>query len=196
MSRYTEKGKYSRLGSIYHNMKTRCTNPNYDKYQYYGGKGISVCDDWFNSYEAFEEWAINNGYRDNLTLERIDINGNYCPSNCIWATRKEQANNRSSNHYLTYNGKTQTIQEWSEQTGITYNTISRRIKNGWSVKRTLTTPVDDRFRAVMITHNGKTQSCRQWSHELGLSNNAVRNRIMRGWTTEQAVTLPAGGHPI
>lgn len=100
MGRYKTKSEYSRLGSIYHNMKTRCTNPNYDKYKYYGGKGISICGEWMNSYDAFEQWAIDNGYADGLTLERIDVNGNYCPENCTWVTRKEQANNRTTNHFL------------------------------------------------------------------------------------------------
>ena len=192
MSRYKEDGKYTRLGRIYHNMKTRCTNPNYDKYQYYGGKGISICDEWMKSYKVFEEWAITHGYNDDLTLDRIDTDGNYTPQNCRWVSRKDQANNRTSNHYITYNGETKTLQAWANQYGITSNTLYRRIRDGWPLNKAIETPSDDRFRPVMITHNGKTQSCRAWSLELGLTDNAVRNRIMRGWTEEQAVTTPAG----
>lgn len=194
MSRYNGSN-YTRLRRIYHNMKTRCTNPNYDKYQYYGGKGVSICDEWMNSYKLFEEWANKNGYSDELTLERIDVNGDYCPENCKWVTRKEQANNRTSNHFITYNGKTKTLQAWADQYGLKANTLDRRIKDGWPLYKALKTPADDRFKPVMITYNGKTQSCRAWSHELGLSDNAVRNRMMRGWSAEQAVTIPAGGKP-
>lgn len=184
-----------RIKNIYDMMVYRCTSPKYDKYNYYGGRGISVCDEWMNSYNAFEEWALNNGYRNDLTIDRIDVNGNYCPENCRWATRKEQANNRSSNHFITYRGKTKTLKAWADEKGLSANTICRRIKDGWSIRRALETPADDRFRPVMITYNGKTQSCSAWSHDLGLSDNAVRNRIMRGWTPEQAVSIPAGGRP-
>ena len=185
-----------RLHSIWKNMKTRCNNSNYDKYQYYGGKGVSVCEEWLGSYDTFKEWAIGNGYTDSLTLERIDVNGNYCPDNCKWVTRKEQANNRTTNHFLTYNGETKTAQAWADQTGLDICTILRRIKTGWSIEKALSTPADDRFRPVMVTHGGKTQSCRQWSLDLGMTDNAVRNRIMRGWTEEEAVTTPAGRKPM
>lgn len=195
MGRYNEDRNYTRLGSIYHNMKTRCTNPNYDKYEYYGGKGISICDEWMNSYDAFEEWALANGYTDELTLDRIDVNGNYTPKNCRWITWKEQANNKTTNRIITYNNETHTLQEWADKTGILCGTIARRLDDGWSVHDALTKPVDKRFGPSPITYNGITQSGRAWSRMLGLSNNAVKNRILRGWTVEQAVTIPAGGRP-
>ena len=189
MARYKE-GRYTRLGRIYHNMKTRCTNPNYDKYKWYGGKGISICDEWMNSYDVFEEWAMSHGYTDKLTLDRIDANKNYCPENCRWVDRKTQANNRTSNRVITYNGQTKTLQEWAEITGINYNTLSNRFKAGWSADEALTKPIDTRFLAAPITYNGRTMSGTAWSHLLGLSDNAVRNRLMRGWSIEDAVTTP------
>lgn len=190
MSRYNSDSEYTRLGRIYHNMKTRCYNSNYDKYQYYGGKGITVCDEWLQSYDAFEKWAFNNGYDDILTLDRIDPDGNYCPDNCRWVTRKEQANNRTSNRLLTYNGQTKTVQEWSEKTGICHRTLCGRLNAGWSVKDALVTPVNTAFRNNPITFNGETLSRAEWSHRLGLSDRAVANRIARGWSIEDALTTP------
>ena len=191
MSRYKTGGGYTRLGSIYHNMKTRCYNQNYDKYQYYGGKGIAVCDEWLSSYDAFEKWAIENGYNDTLTLDRINVNGNYCPENCRWITRKGQANNRTSNRLITYNGETKTIQQWADITGISHKTISQRIASGWSIDKTMTTPIHTEFHNNPITFNGITLSKAEWARRLDLSSKAIANRIDRGWSVEKALTTPA-----
>lgn len=101
-----------RLNGIYHGIKQRCYNTNRANYKYYGGRGIVICDEWLNSYQAFYEWSIANGYRDDLTIDRIDTNGNYTPENCRWASMKEQAVNKRpwSNtgvRGVTYDNKTQ-----------------------------------------------------------------------------------------
>lgn len=129
-----------RLGNIYHGMIERCENPNTDGYKNYGGRGIKVCNEW-KTYPPFEKWALENGYADCLSIDRIDVNGNYEPSNCRWVDNKTQALNKRNNHYITFNNKTQTAQEWGEEIGIKPNTIIYRLKRGWSVERALTTPV-------------------------------------------------------
>lgn len=113
-------------------MHTRCQNPNVEDYQkWYGSKGIKVCEEW-SKFEPFYEWAMANGYSDELTLDRIDRNGNYCPENCRWVDIITQANNRSNNHILEINGESHTIAEWSRITGLPYSTILNRVHRGIS----------------------------------------------------------------
>lgn len=126
-----------RLYTTWLNMRDRCNNPNYLKYHLYGGRGIEVCESW-NDYSEFKNWAIKNGYDDSLSLDRIDVNGNYDPNNCRWVTQKTQCNNKRCNHYITYNGVTKTAKEWSECTGIKYRTILSRINNlKWGIGKAL-----------------------------------------------------------
>ena len=127
------------LWMSWYGMRVRCYEPKTNGYENYGGRGITVCDEWKNSFENFRDWALSHGYKDGLTIDRIDVNGNYEPSNCRWATNKEQSNNKRNNHVLELSGEKHTISEWSEITGINKNTIhSRVVKYGWSVERALT----------------------------------------------------------
>ena len=191
MARYDENHDFTRLGSIHHNMKTRCNNPNYDKYQYYGGKGISVCDEWSNSYDAFEEWALSHGYADDLTLDRIDPDGDYTPENCRWVSIKEQANNRSSNHFLTYNGKTQTLRQWAEETGMSYSCLMQRVHAGWPVERIFAEPHHNTNKQRMVTYKGVTKRLHEWAKELGIKYNTLQNRLdMHHWSVEKAFEKP------
>lgn len=127
----------TRLYKIWASMKQRCENKNHIYYDSYGGRGISVCQPW-QEFQAFYNWAINNGYCDDLTLDRINVNGNYEPSNCRWATEKEQGRNRRDNHFLTFNGETHVISEWSEITGINRETLFSRIRAGRKTEDILT----------------------------------------------------------
>lgn len=131
---------YTRLYGTWQNMRRRCETPSATFYRDYGGRGITICDEWLD-YQAFKEWALNNGYRDDLTIDRIDVNGNYEPSNCRWVTQKVQANNTRRNHRITYNGETHTLSEWSEITGIGRKLIAWRIEHWGSVERAFLTPV-------------------------------------------------------
>ena len=119
-----------RLYRCWQDMKNRCYNPSRKKYKIYGGRGITVCDEWKNNFENFFNWAKNNGYMENLTLDRINVNGNYCPENCRWATAKEQANNTRKNRKITINGTTKNLCEWLEIYKISGGCYQRRRKNG------------------------------------------------------------------
>lgn len=120
---------------------TRCYNSNHEQYKDYGGRGVSVCDEWRNSFTAFYEWAMANGYTDELSIDRKDNSGNYEPSNCCWVTRKEQANNRRSNHLITYNGKMQTIAQLADEIGMDSNALRSRINIGWDIEKAINTPI-------------------------------------------------------
>jgi hypothetical protein len=122
-------------------MKRRCYNPKNKRYAQYGGRGISVCDEWKNDFTLFMEWAIRNGYTDELTLDRIDVNDNYKPENCKWSSRIEQMNNTTRNHYLTVNGETKTMSEWAREKGVSPDLIKDRItKLHWSEEEAVNTP--------------------------------------------------------
>lgn len=132
---------HTRLFSIWKSMKDRCYKTSSISYKNYGGKGIIICDEWKNEFINFCNWATANGYQDGLTIDRINNDGNYEPSNCRWATYKQQSRNRRNNHLLTLNEETKTIVEWSEIVGIKADTIWRRIRNGMSIEKALTMPL-------------------------------------------------------
>ena len=121
-------------------MRSRCKRENDKSYIYYGAKGITVCDEW-EDFVNFRDWALSHGYSDDLTIDRINPKGNYEPSNCRWATEKQQQNNKTSNHFLTYKNETKTIAGWSDETGINQITILMRIRRGWTVEDALTKPI-------------------------------------------------------
>ena len=111
--------------------------------QVMGGRGITVCDEW-SEYVPFRDWAIKAGYRNNLTIDRIDVDGNYSPENCRWATIREQQNNKRSNHLICLDGVSHTIGEWSEMLGIRKTTLRMRLASGWDERKALLTPVRQR----------------------------------------------------
>lgn len=135
-----------RIKHILKGMKQRCYNKNHINYKRYGGRGITVCDEWLNNSQAFVDWALSHGYADDLTIDRIDNNGNYEPDNCRWATQEEQQHNKSSNVFLTYKGKTQDIKQWADDLGVYYVTLWTRYKNGWDTKRIIEEPIHEECR--------------------------------------------------
>lgn len=135
----------SRLYNVWNGILTRCYNSKSTKYKNYGARGIKVCDEW-HKFESFYDWAMSTGYDPKAeygacTIERKNVNGDYEPSNCVWATSKQQANNTTTNHILEWNGEKLTMSQWADKTGIDACVISDRIGRGWDVEKTLTTPV-------------------------------------------------------
>lgn len=144
--------KPSRLVVIHNGMKYRCYSPNYKGYKNYGGRGITVCDQWLNpdrvnvawrcnptkGFLAFKEWALANGYKSNLTLDRIDNSKGYSPDNCRWVTPKTQNNNRRSNLLITYKGQVKTLHQWCDELNLSYTKVHQRLyRLHWSVSEAL-----------------------------------------------------------
>lgn len=131
------------LYNVYNNMIERCTTESSVSYKRYGKRGVKVCEEWLNSFDIFFEWAINNGWKDGLQLDK-DTNGNgmlYSPETCCFITPKENSNKRSRNRLIEYNGATKTMAEWSDCIGIRQSTIHARLKAGWDIYNVLYTPV-------------------------------------------------------
>jgi hypothetical protein len=130
----------TRMYNVWRMMKDRCYNPKSVSYKYYGERGIIVCPEWLSGFEPFYKWAMANNYSNELQLDRRNVNGNYEPDNCRWATTKEQGNNRRNNRYVTINGKTQTFKQWCIEFKLPPTTGKSRLRLGWDEIRALTTP--------------------------------------------------------
>lgn len=131
----TKHGKTNtRLFRIWNHIKERCFRLTTKKYQLYGGRGITMCDEWHYDFQSFYDWAMANGYKEDLTIDRIDVNGNYEPSNCRWATQKQQQNNRNDNYKVEYNGETLTLAEIATKYNIKYKKLWARVRKlKWNI---------------------------------------------------------------
>lgn len=140
---HTHRMSKSRLYQKWASIKNRCYYKSAQNYRNYGARGIKMCDEWANSFEKFRDWAFQSGYRDDLTIERIDFNGNYCPENCTWIPRSAQSSNTRRCVIITYNGKTQNLNDWCKELNLDYKRINNRIKKlGWSFERAISEPVN------------------------------------------------------
>lgn len=173
-------------------MKARCTNSNQDPNRGYVKRGIKVCDRWLNSFENFLEdmGECPEGY----SIERIDVNGDYCPENCKWIPLEEQAANKRNNRLLTFRGETLPLRHWAERMGLDEGCVrSRIIDLGWSVDKALTTPSGD--YVPQIEYQGRSQSLGEWAKELGLQSSTLSVRLNKyGWSVEKAFETPVNDH--
>ena len=147
---YKDGRKGTRLYRIYNGMKSRCYNPRFPSYQHYGARGVRIYEEWLNDFSAFRSWALSHGYREDLTIDRIDNNGNYESDNCRWVTPYVQSNNTRRNRYITLYGETLTLKEWADRFGISEKTVRDRLKRGWDIETALTIPSDPRYRKRVI----------------------------------------------
>ena len=136
--------KHTRIYGIWCAMKGRCANKHHKSFKHYGGRGIKVCDEWQKDFLKFFVWANENGYADGLTIDRIDINGNYEPGNCRWVSYKQQNRNYSRNHLITFNGETLCLSDMAEKYGINKARLHHRLSHGWSIERALLVKCDGR----------------------------------------------------
>lgn len=175
-----------RLYGIYNGMKKRCYSPKEPRYADYGGRGIVICDEWMDEEHGFDNfvaWANKNGYKDNLTIDRIDVDGDYRPENCQWKTLKEQNNNKRQTLWVEYKGERIQLHKLCEREGVSYDTVHNRIYAlGWDVEKAIETPSqqEDSF----------AKKCR----EHGINPTTAHDRIVKfGWTEEEALNTPSKG---
>lgn len=143
----------------------------------------------------FYNWAMANGYNDNLSIDRIDNNGNYEPSNCRWADQEEQQNNKSNNYLITYKGETKTLAQWAKELNIKEGTIRSRIRYGWSIDKIFETPINNnavnrKARIKLITYNNETKTLTEWAKEYNIPYKTLYARLARGWEFSKALTTP------
>ena len=171
----------------------RCYNPGHHNYKRYGGRGISVCEEW-HTVENFVAWAHQTctAAKHQKTLDRIDNNKNYEPINCRWATRKQQSNNRRNTKYCSINGVSKPLSEWCSEYNMPLSVVGSRIRvMGWDIQKALSTPVnkfDERGEIVEI--NGISKTIKEWCIQYGISQSTVYGRVRRGMDLVNAITSP------
>jgi len=162
----------SRLYRIWTNIKARCNYIKHSSYMDYGGRGISICKEWEYNYPLFKKWALQSGYEETLSIDRKDVNGNYEPLNCRWATLKEQANNTRKNVFLSYDGEVNTIAEWADILKLPYTTLFARHNRGWDDKRVLSEPITS--HSISGTYNA-TQHYHQNKEKINARRKYLRD---------------------
>ena len=188
----------SRLYHIWKGMKQRCEDPKKDNYASYGGKGISVCEEWHDPC-VFIGWALSHGYRDDLTIDRINNDKGYAPDNCRWVDIVTQSRNKTTNRVIEFNGEKRCLTEWSEITGIPIPTLWHRLEKGMSPEAAFCTPIDTKHSTdcypVIIQFNGEIHTRKEWEEIMNLPRGIIRNRMYRGWSVEKALMTPARVYP-
>ena len=161
-----------RLYLIWHSMIERCENAKSISYKNYGGRGISVCEEW-HDFERFANWANGSGYSENLTIDRLDNDKNYCPENCKWSTMKEQGRNKRTNRMVTIGGKTCTLSEWCESYEISQVTVQSRLRYGWDIEKAITTPTKAKKKILCVETNEVFDTAREAGRKYGASKTSI-----------------------
>lgn len=161
-----------RLYQTWHGMIERCENKNARYYCNYGGRGISVCKEW-HDFEEFASWALNNGYTNDLTIDRIDNDGNYCPKNCKWSTKIEQENNKRTNRKVEMDGKVLNLCKWCEIYGISRDTVQSRLRLGWSIDDAIKKPVPPKKKVLCVETGEIFDTAREAGNKYGVAKTSI-----------------------
>ena len=161
-------------------MKERCYNAEFDRYKDYGARGIQICQEWLESFDNFADWAYENGYKTNLTIDRVNNDGNYEPSNCRWITLKEQTRNTRNTKWVLYRGQRKPLVVWCEELKLPYDAVHNRIEKGWTVEDAFEKPLFDK-------DNSWVKKCKKY----GINPTTAKDRIVKfGWSEEEALNTP------
>lgn len=169
-----------RLIVIRHSMYCRCYYPTTNGYQRYGGRGIKMCDEWINNPKSFYDWAINNGYKDGLSIDRIDVDGNYEPNNCRWVTKEVQDNNRRNNRKIIYKNETKTLSQWARKYNISITTLGDRLRAGMTIDEALNKPIIKGGGKLLFTINGETKLLSEWCKIYNINYQTAWKKIKDG----------------
>ena len=179
----------TKLYQKWHSMIWRCTNPKDISYKHYGLRGIRVCHEWESNFLSFKEWALRNGYSDDLEIDRIDVNKDYCPENCRWVTHTENENNKRDNRIETYNGVTDTLANLCRRFKANYANVCSRLYQGFTIEEAFEKPYR-KTRIVNLTVNGETATVKEWADRHKINSRVVCERINAGWPVEKALNTP------
>lgn len=191
-------GRPKKLFWCWQNLIRRCLDQTNEAWHNYGGRGITVCAEWERSFDVFREWAIRNEWQPGLEIDRINVNGNYEPSNCRWVTDEEQNRNKRNNRLVTIDGREQCVAAWADEIGIPHSLVFSRLHRGWDPVEALTTPKKrpDQFtNARLLTIDGVTRSVADWARLVGISPHAIYGRLKLGYGDKEAVMKPRRSYP-
>lgn len=166
-----------RLYGIWIGMKSRCYRKTHHEFHRYGGRGITVCEEWLNSYDRFYDWAKSHGYKGDLTIERKDVNAGYSPDNCEWIPRNAQARNRSTSFLIEYNGEKLSCADLSRMCGLEKHTILERLRKGISVQEAISTQ-SRTGRTYSI--GGESGTIQELAEKHGLNRTTLLQRVRKG----------------
>jgi hypothetical protein len=181
----------SGLYTTWRNMYSRCYTTQTDGYEHYGGRGIKVCYEWKNDFIVFRDWAYTNGYIEGLTIDRIDVNGNYEPSNCRWMTNLDQQSNRRNTLFIEHQGKKQSLTQWARELGLSTSTIKSRYQQGWNAEDILRPPTkahrQDTVRSdtFIVEINGESKTSKEWAEIVGVHHTQFLRRLKANLSPDQ-----------
>ena len=190
MIKMVKVNSQTNLYHVWSSMKDRCRNKNNKYYERYGGRGISICEQWKEDFEEFKKWSYENGYTEGLSIDRRDNDGNYTPDNCRWVDQTTQNRNKSNVVWIELEGEVKRLIEWAEELDIKPSILHDRMRAGWEAKDILNPNIRKSRLGEKIYYNGDSRTISEWAEITGISQKAISDRLIRGFTVERALTQP------